>query len=609
MTELHVDSGTGPRPVNLAAYLDPDLEERAHDDEYAWIKALRHLRVDGVPSRARFTCRGDSLWWFAELFLHKEQVVLDIMRTIAAFDALVARERPLSITVPQGRAGIILEAVARARRIAITGATPGQPRFAIARMDARAAALRAGALLSRVRAHDAPGSTGGIAAFVHRAFWRADAPDGSAESYIGPVLRELETRLSRDGVHYVGIGPRRNFRARRWWHALKDDRASGIVAVERYAPLSALAASNAIWRERHRIRRALWGSADIRAHAVIRGCDCWPLVRQQLAGVALLQFPWSVRAMDEAAAALDALTPDVAVTYAEAGGWGRALALECRRRGIPFAGLQHGFIYRHWLNYRHEPDEMQPDAANGTDRGFPRPDVTLLFDEYAARHLRTAGHFPVETLAVTGSARLDDLVAAVRNLPRARIDAIRSEVGAAPDQPVVVLATKEREASRVLPDLVAAVRSLPAVRLAIKPHPAETADVYADAMGDAPNVAVLAPSAPLPDLLAGAAAIVTVNSTVAIDALALGIPSLVIGLPNNLTPFVEAGAMAGARSREEIRASLERLLYDREFRVQLARATERLVAEFRPASSEASEPGTAAARAADAVLALARQRR
>ena len=67
--------------------------------------------------------------------------------------------------------------------------------------------------------------------------------------------------------------------------------------------------------------------------------------------------------MDEAAAALDALQPRAAVTYAEAGGWGRALVLECRRRNIPTAGLQHGFIYRHWLNYLHEPDEMDAGSA------------------------------------------------------------------------------------------------------------------------------------------------------------------------------------------------------------------------------------------------------
>jgi capsular polysaccharide biosynthesis protein len=604
VTVLRIDSGTGARDVDLFAYLDTDLDEQAHEDSYAWIKALRHMRVDGVSLRSCFTCRGDSLWWFAELYLHKEQVVLRLMRTIAAFDALVARERPLTTALANGQDDGLLAELCRARQIRFTGRS-ASTRLSVARMDVRARALTAGAFLSRVRAQAPPAARAGVAAFVHRAFWRTDASDGSAEAYIGPVLREIETRVAHGPVHYVGVGPRANFRARRWWHALTRDPVRGVVAIERYAPARALGSARAIWRDRHRIRRALWASADIREHAVIRGCDCWPLIRHQLAGIALLQFPWSVRAMDEAAAALDALAPGVAVTYAEAGGWGRALALECRRREIPLVGLQHGFIYRHWLNYRHEPDEMLPDPVNQGDRGYPRPALTLVFDEYAARHLSTAGRFPPESLRVTGSARLDELVSSVRRMTAARIDDVRMEAGATGDRPLVVLATKQREAARVLPDLIDAVRSLPAVQLAIKPHPAETAAAYADAQ--APNVKVLSPSTKLPDLLAAASALVTVNSTVAIDALALGLPSLVIGLPNNLTPFVAAGTMAGARSREEIRATLERLLYDREFRRQLARATDTFVAEFRPAApSVTDEGGGAAARAAAAVLALSK---
>ena len=126
---------------------------------------------------------------------------------------------------------------------------------------------------------------------------------------------------------------------------------------------------------------------DVREHAVLNGCDCWPAIREELAGIALLQWPWSTRAMDEAGAALDALEPEAVVTYAEAGGWGRAVVLEARRRGIPSIGLQHGFIYRHWLNYLHEPDEMEPDPERPDDRGFPHPTLTLLFDGYAADHL------------------------------------------------------------------------------------------------------------------------------------------------------------------------------------------------------------------------------
>jgi hypothetical protein len=67
----------------------------------------------------------------------------------------------------------------------------------------------------------------------------------------------------------------------------------------------------------------------------------------------------------------------------------------------------------------------------------------------------------------------------------------------------------------------------------------------------------------------------------------------VIGLPNNLTPFVDAGLMLGAAATEEIRTSLSKLLYDQEFRGRLVRTPE----------------GRPAERSAEAILALAKVKR
>ena len=315
-------------------------------------------------SARRFTLRGDSLWWFAELYLHKEQAILQRVprrsRRSTRWSSASARWR--SRVVGRSHPGVVA-AGGRARKIRYSG--PGWP--AVGGVGAGCGwtrareALAAGARLSRLRATAAPARprARGRGVRAHRLLAERDGADGSAESYIGPVLAALESRVA---------GGRHPLRRHRRAHQLPRRGAGGdplrrarttaaVVPIERYAPAAALGGSRAVWRDRHRARRSLWNSAELRAHAVIRGCDCWPLVREQLAGIALLQFPWSARSMDEAAAALDALEPDVAVTYAEAGGWGRALALECRRRGIPLAGLQHGFIYRHWLNYRHEPDE------------------------------------------------------------------------------------------------------------------------------------------------------------------------------------------------------------------------------------------------------------
>jgi hypothetical protein len=94
--------------------------------------------------------------------------------------------------------------------------------------------------------------------------------------------------------------------------------------------------------------------------------------------------------------------------------------------------------------------------------------------------------------------------------------------------------------------------------------------------------------------------VVTVNSTVAVDALTFGLPSVVIGLPNNLSPFVEAGVMLGAGTPEEIRAALARVLYDQEFRSTI---------EHQAATGGAGGDGQAAARSAEAILALAKRGR
>ena len=81
---LLVDSGRGPRRVVLGAYLDAAAAETAELEANRWIKRLRSARVDDVPLRERFTHRGDSLWWFVELYLHKGRVLVALHGAILA---------------------------------------------------------------------------------------------------------------------------------------------------------------------------------------------------------------------------------------------------------------------------------------------------------------------------------------------------------------------------------------------------------------------------------------------------------------------------------------------------------------------------------------------
>jgi hypothetical protein len=585
--------------TDLESLLTADLRDTVHVEANRWIKRLRLVRYGSATLRERFTYRGDSLWWFTELYLHKTRRLEHATAVILALEAARLRHGAVRFVIDSGDAvtGAAALAFGRAHDVAVEvrHGPSGSPAI---RWPSYLVGLTA--KLSRLRPGraEAPASRASIAAFIHTAFWKTADPQH--EGYIGPVLDALATRVAATDLAFVGVGPRRNFRARRWWDPLtmSADARTPAIPIERLAPQRALDGSRALWRDRRTLAAEVTSGDDVRRAAIFRDCDLWDVLKSELQGAALLQWPWSARAMDEAGAALDALEPSVVLTYAEAGGWGRALVLEARRRQIRSVGIQHGFIYRHWLNYLHEPDEM---ADDGADRGFPRPDCTLLYDRYAERQLTGDGHFPPSSLAITGSARLEALASRVECLRRDR-DAIRRRLDPG-DRPLVLLAAKFSEIRNDLPALVSAMSSLPGVHLAIKPHPAETSSVYTPFAEGHANVALAPADADLATLLAAADAVVTKNSTVAIDGLVLDIPALVIGLPNNLSPFVDAGVMFGADRPDNIRQTLETLLYDRQARQRTREAAGAFVREYRLAP----EPGSAG-RAADRILALSKLR-
>lgn len=595
--------GAGGRSGELAAYLDEPGAERATRDAGAWIKSLRHAPVGGRRLRDRFTHRGDSLWWFIELFLARERVVVSAFKTLAALQAMLERESPRGLTLVRGD-WITRTLAPEAARLHAGGLHCSRAAAAERKPRRRNGIRHLGeTVLPRLRPPvSAPADGCDLAVFVHAAFWRTtNDPDRGGDSYLGRVIRALRQRIGPARIRLVGIGPRVSPRARRERRPFSGNRPGALPfpRVDRYASLRAVLPSLRVWRRRNAMRRAVRASAALRRAALVGGCDLWPVLGPELDAAVRVQLPWAARAMDEVGAALDALRPRAALTYAEAGGWGRALVLEGRRRGIPVIGAQHGFIDRHVLDYLHEPDEMQPSAANAADRGYPLPDLTLLFDGCAAGHLRTAGRFPPSSLRVTGSPQLDVLAARMAGRTPGDLAAARAEAGAGDGQHVVFVASKFTEIRPAFGDLAAAVRALPAVRAVVKCHPAEVPAPYRQAAAGTPNLTVLPADADLAALLCLARIVVTVNSTVAVDAMTLGIPVLVLGLPNNLSPFVDAGAMAGLAMRAPIGPVLRELLHDETRRNALA---ERARA-FRK-THDVRADGRAAQRCADAVTAF-----
>ena len=238
-----------------------------------------------------------------------------VMRTLAAFDALVERERPLAVSLRRGAPSGRHRAGGRRAQDPLqrTGLAARRTSWALLRMDARARALaaRRAAVAAARRAAPPRRARASRRSCIprsgeSRSSARAtEAPTAAPSPTSARCCARSKPASRADDIRYVGIGARTNFRARRWWDPLVAARRNGDRADR------ALRAGRRRWRTRARsiaigiARAGACGTAPICAPtpssaAATAGRSC----AQQLAGIALLQFPWSARSMDEAAAAL-----------------------------------------------------------------------------------------------------------------------------------------------------------------------------------------------------------------------------------------------------------------------------------------------------------------
>ena len=173
---------SGPRPLE-----SPVIADAAREETIQWIKRLRFVAFDGCSMRERFMYRGDSLWWFTELYLHKMRQLDAAVAAVLALEHVVAAHEPSRIEVDSTDRAVQDAArafgAARGLPVVISGvATLRGSRWAGFLTGASAALSRLRPARTPVR--PAPGT---VAAFIHTAFWRADGQtDGpEQERYVG----------------------------------------------------------------------------------------------------------------------------------------------------------------------------------------------------------------------------------------------------------------------------------------------------------------------------------------------------------------------------------------------------------------------------------------
>jgi hypothetical protein len=573
------------RAAGLSFKTTADYLGRGQDDELdeaamAWVKAFgRAPLVDGQTFRQLAQWQGVSLWWFAELYLYHDTRVPHAVRLIETVERVLAAELPGEVEA----AGlslfdeILIGRVCTALGILFHG-RHRPPRLALAERSLRVSlagrwnnvkgmATAVKARLSGAAPTPPSALTARTVLFLsHAAFWRTrrDAASGKVvryEHYFDRLIPEVDASAGLRAFT-VAVGPTAAFKRRRLSHCIAEwlrphCRTAQYVHINRYLRPSLARRILAATREIRELLDRLARSSGVQAALTHHDVRFGDLVAPDLRATLLLQLPWAVRSMLQVNEVLRVVGPSVLCLYAESSGWGRAALAACRAAGVRTLALQHGILYPKYFSLRHDADEGE----------CPRPDLTAVYGESARRLLMGIGRYAPESLVATGSLKFDDLARAARQWDT---QATCARWKLRPGDRLLVVASRFRAIrdtcqalGPVFADLVRAIGALPDVVCLVKPHPAESAAPYEAVLRtlSVDRVRLVPSGADLMELMHAADALVTVESSSAVEALILAKPVVILNLPTHLGELVNKGVALGVAAGDDplpvLRAALE----------------------------------------------------
>ena len=253
--------------------------------------------------------------------------------------------------------------------------------------------------------------------------------------------------------------------------------------------------------------------------------------------------------------------PSIIVIIDEYGLYGRAAILAGKKNNVPILAIQHGMLTPNDLGCVHPKGEIS--LGNFITPNYcPIPDRTAVSGEYYKNILIKQGSYPNNSVVVTGQPKYDLLVNA-NKIFKKEIFFEKFKIGH--QKKIALFATQplpKNENELLFNSIFRAIKKLKNIQLIIKLHPNE----YDDSLHR--NIAkkvglniILTKDVNLFELLNACDFLMTVSSTVAIEAMILGKPVMIIDLKTkpDETSFVNSGAALGVYNANEISHTINKI--------------------------------------------------
>jgi len=579
----------------------------AREESLKWMKAWPDIKIDGKSFKEVVAYDKTSLWWFVEFWFYNahsfhDYSILDIFHAIETAERILGKEKPSRVAatgesllcrvMPLVAASKGMDAAYNQTKNFQSDIRKKIRPTLVKHFKATKEFLRGTQkrkLLHKTRERIK------VLIFTHPTYRQttADAETGNKfveDTIIGPIIRELKDC----DVAVVDTDP---FGALRLGFTFRSPEYNHIEIYK-----------NKIIEEKvAKEEKLLKGKLEqfyphLKKSLAYKGIEMHPLLEQKFSELFHRKFSEVVKYIELAKEAVRMEKPDVVVVVDEYGMYGKAAVFAGEQAGIPTVAVQHGIMSDSNIALFHPSGEL---TDRSTPLHNPIPDKTLVNGEYYKNFLASFG-YPQNSFVPTGQPKYDVLAKAEKIFNKEKT---RAELGLKQHEKMLVLASStqgfpKKENENFMKSLFGAVKKIGGLKLVIKLHPNEyDSSLHKKLAREAGIEFVITKDANTSELLYACDALITISSTVALEAMILGKPVVIANLTGkpDQVPYVEKQAAAGVYKDSDMLPTIKKILFDEKTIKKLEEPRKKFVFDY-----AYKIDGMAAKRSADMIRGMVR---
>jgi hypothetical protein len=563
------------REPQLASFTPAGCVGRAIE----WTQGIPDMQVNGQSLLELLRYDGTSLWWFIQtlVFSSAKRAILNIER----IERLLKDVSPSQVLiVGLGDLDQLAAYVCRGEKVGCTISDrwglfksenlTDETKITMGRVLMRVKEFRRRRAAKHARGAAPAGprvlflSPSGIGGSNWRAVWSYEKDRYvMRDSFMGRVMDEMQSK----GFEVIGVDV--DYSLNGHVGLLKEKVLNGGIkwlAFEQYLPraIGAKLESNPDYVQLSHTFDLLSQSETFQKSLEYHSIPLWGFMRSRfrraLSSVHALYYP---RLIEAAREMICVEQPDAIAMSYETGAYARAVIVAAWERKIPTLGVQHGFITPDSVEYIH-----MRTSGSDYERACPIPTKTVLGGQYSAELLTKLSSYPEDSVAITGYTKHDDLAELKHNEATLDREKLLKGLGLSPGAKTIMIASGgfhskygwipeyDRE---VLERMVNLSTSRPDIQLLVRLHPMEDGAMQREVTEGGPGKAAIV-KGERNDLLWASDILVTVNSVVALDALILGKPVMMLEGASEDVSTVDLGKAAILYTLENLNERVTNLI-------------------------------------------------